>query len=217
MNRVVLFAATNIDTEGTTWTDQARPEKVVAARMTALTKAATTVIRSEHDKVLALVNGDREGKHIDEFEPESLFVSQLQDYDVVIHIASKFSKSGKKKTLQKYKNLQMHQDISQLQQDESLIAQLFVDELKSVYGDAILWFWNPESVDRIVGLWNPVVTGQRSWKIKAGWNSVPVHGQKQKKADGAEERGVDIQLNRGAICNEIKRLGGEMVSRIDVK
>lgn len=41
LNRVVLFAASNLDLDGVTWT-QKGPSKVVAARMTALARAACT-------------------------------------------------------------------------------------------------------------------------------------------------------------------------------
>ena len=88
------------------------------------------------------------------------------------------------------------------------MPQLFAEELLEIYGDAILWFWDPESLDRIVGLWNPIVTAQRSWKIKPGWNSEPV-----KKKDGA----ADIRANKAAIVGEIGRLGGELVREVRVK
>ena len=72
----------------------------------------------------------------------------------------------------------------------------------------MLWFWDPETLDKIVGLWNPIATAQRGWKIKAGWNSVPVTGKKDT---------VDIKVNSEVIVHEIKRLGGELVKSIDVK
>jgi U3 small nucleolar RNA-associated protein 22 len=95
----------------------------------------------------------------------------------------------------------------------------------------VLWFWNPERIDVVAGLWNPLVTGQRRWKVRPGWNSVPVRlagkGEKAKNKDngsGTEEddrneeegAGVEIRINKEAICNEIKRVGGELVSRIEM-
>ena len=45
---------------------------------------------------------------------------------------------------------------------------------------------------------------------------MPVKGKKSKgKEDGGDV--VHIRVNKGAVVNEIQRLGGEMVSRVDVK
>jgi U3 small nucleolar RNA-associated protein 22 len=112
-----------------------------------------------------------------------------------------------------FKNLEMQQT-SRKDSPTTPLPQLFAQELLDVYGDAVLWFWDPESLDRIVGLWNPVVTGQRSWKIKAGWNSEPL-----RKKGGEQESGkdVDIKVNKAAVVNEIRRLGGDLIKEIEVK
>ena len=210
MNRVVLFAATNLDTDGNTWTDRGRPERVVAARMTALAKAATAAVRASEDTsaasgkpVMAQVTG------------ESLFVPQLQDFDFVIHIASKYSLGRKKKRVNepKFKNIEMQQSVSNAQNNPAQLAQLFAEDLQSIYGDAILWFWDNESMVNIAGLWNPAVTAQRTYKVKPGWNSVPVKAKAGEKKEG---KGVDIVVNKEAVYNEMKRLGGELISKIEV-
>ncbi|KAF2800805.1 Nrap protein [Melanomma pulvis-pyrius CBS 109.77] len=217
MNRVVIFAATNLDTEGTTWTDKSRPEKVVAARMTSLAKATTNLIKAEDDMVLSLMNGDVEqSERTEVFTPERLFVSQPQDYDIIIHISSKYTMSGKKKSKPAYKNLQIQNGAGNTHCGFNP-AEMFARDLQSVYGDALLWFWNPENVDYIAGLWNPTVTGQRGWKVKPGWNSNPLfQSRKGSEKGGQEDQGIEIQVNKGAICNEIWRLGGELINTIDV-
>ncbi|EMD68750.1 hypothetical protein GGP41_008750 [Bipolaris sorokiniana] len=209
MNRVVLFAATNLDEEGTTWTDKAKPEKVVAARLTALAKAATQAVRTDEDGLLKQISNNKEASKVyDALSPESLFVPSISEFDIVISISSKHSlKSSKsRKPATQFKNLDLQKSSSPLPAPTPL-PQLFAGELSEVYGDAVLWFWDPESLDKIVGLWNPVVTGQRSWKIKVGWNSVPV-GKKDK---------VEIRVNKEAIVHEVKRLGGELVKSVDAK
>ncbi|KAF2176404.1 Nrap protein [Zopfia rhizophila CBS 207.26] len=214
LNRVVLFAATNLETEGTTWTDKAMPEKVVAARMTALARAAINVIRAEDDRLSSLLS---DTKRLDEFRPETLFASRLQDYDILLHISPKFSKSGKKKPKSKFKNLQIRQDMQEPDDVQSVgydPVSLFARELLDVYGDAILWFWDPEALDLIAGLWNPGVTGQRSWKVKVGWNSLPLDVDGKENKGKAE--GVQIQTNKEAILNEIGTLGGELVEKIEL-
>ncbi|KAF9731259.1 hypothetical protein PMIN02_003598 [Paraphaeosphaeria minitans] len=208
MNRVVLFAATNQDTDGNTWTDRGRPEKVVATRMTALAKAATAAVRASGDASAVDVQPQSQ------VAPESLFVPQLQDFDFVIHIVSKYTQARKKKRTEEptFKNIEMQQSTSQHR--PAPLAQLFAEELQSIYGDAILWFWDNQSMTCIAGLWNPAVTAQRTFKVKPGWNSVPVKGKKETKEK--EGKGVDIVANKEAVYNEMKRLGGELVSKIEV-
>ncbi|KAF2685789.1 pre-rRNA processing protein-like protein Utp22 [Lentithecium fluviatile CBS 122367] len=214
MNRVVLFAATNIDTSGNTWTDMGRPEKVVAARMTALAKAATTVIRAQEDHIMAAANGKETATA--DLPPESLFISQIRDYDLVIHISSKYSRVSKdKKSEPKYKNLEIQLIPKGSLGAETDLVPLFVEDLQNVFGDAVLWFWDPESLDRIAGLWNPLVSRQRAFKVKAGWNSAPVRSR-DGEPKGMNEKSVGIHINKRAVLNDIKRLGGDLVSRIDV-
>lgn len=213
MNRVVLFAATNLDEEGTTWTDKSKPEKVVAARLTALAKAATQAVRADDDRLLQHINSE-DGKSVG-ISSAALFNANIQEYDMVISINSKHTNkpSKKRKSELQFKNLEIQQS-SRKEPFAVPPTQLFAQELFDVYGDAILWFWDPETLDRIVGLWNPVVTGQRSWKIKAGWNSEPI-----RRKGGEQEKGkdVDIRVNKAAIVNEIKRLGGDLIKDIVVK
>ncbi|KAF7575209.1 pre-rRNA processing protein Utp22 [Pyrenophora tritici-repentis] len=210
MNRVVLFAATNLDEEGTTWTDKAKPEKVVAARLTALAKAATQAVRAEEDRLLRHINSNKDTAQAQNaLSPESLFMTSISDFDIVITISSKYSlKSSKsRKSAPQFKNLDLQRSATSNPSAQTPLTQLFAQDLLEVYGDAVLWFWDPETLDKIVGLWNPVVTAQRSWKVKAGWNSVPV-GKKD---------AVEIKANKDAIVHEFRRLGGELVKSIDVK
>ncbi|KAH8727059.1 Nrap protein [Phaeosphaeriaceae sp. PMI808] len=216
MNRVVLFAATNLDEEGTTWTDKSKPEKVVAARLTALAKAATQAVRADEDRLLKCINNDSDAQAQTPLSPESLFITNFQEYDIVISIDPKhtFKQSKKRKPEIQFKNLEIQQS-ARPESSSTPLAQLFAQDLLDVYGDAVLWFWNPENLDKVVGLWNPVVTRQRSWKIKAGWNSEPL----RKKGGGELEKGkdVDIRVNKAAVVHEIRRLGGDLIKEIGVK
>ena len=217
MNRVVLFAATNLDTEGTTWTNRAKPEKVVAARMTALAKATASLMKAEDDNLISSLKNDVVEKERSSAPlVESLFVSQHQDYDIIIHISSTYAASSKKrKPKLAYKNLEI-QNVSDRNCGFNPV-EMFAEDLQSVYGEAVLWFWDPEELDVIVGLWNPGVTGQRAWKVKVGWNSTPVIEARAENERGEkEDQEVEIQLNKGAVCSEIARLGGDLISRIEV-
>jgi U3 small nucleolar RNA-associated protein 22 len=211
MNRVVLFAATNLDEEGTTWTDKSKPEKVVAARLTALAKAATQAVRTDEDRLLEHINSESDAQATADLSPESLFSPDFSEYDIVISINPKhtLNPSKKRKSELQFKNLEMQQ--TSRKTTSTPLAQLFAQELLDIYGDAVLWFWDVETLDKIVGLWNPVVTGQRSWKIKAGWNSEPV------RKKGEEGKDMDAKVNKPAVVNEIKRLGGDLIKEIEVK
>lgn len=221
MNRIVLFAATNLDQEGTTWTDKSKPEKVVAARLTALAKAATQAVRADDDRLISQINGRETNKSVAALTPESLFTTNTSEYDIIIHIASKHSlvPSKSRKADLKFKNLEIQaqqQQSTRKEPSSTPLPQLFAEELQELYGDAILWFWDPQTLDKIAGLWNPVVTGQRSWKVRVGWNGEPVRGKKKVDAE-KKGREVDVRVNNGAILSEIRRLGGDLVGRIEVK
>ncbi|KAF2000997.1 Nrap protein [Amniculicola lignicola CBS 123094] len=227
MNRVVLFAATNMDMEGNTWTDKGQPEKVVATRMTALAKAATNAVRVEDKKMVSLTLPQIGDQHASPdmaptFDPTTLFTPALADFDIIIHIASKHTKTHLKATsasTAKFKNLLNHEQ-HKLDASSPEIAAvgfdpiaLFVADLKSIYGEAVLWFWDLERGDVVAGLWNPQVAGRRGWKVRVGWNSVPVKGGKKEKKG---EESTEIELNKEAVRNEILRLGGALVRGVEV-
>ena len=220
MNRVVVFAATNLDEDGTTWTDRAKPEKVVAARLTALAKVATQAVRVDEERLLHRINSAQGAPAEASLSPESLFATNIAEYDIVITISPKnaLQSSNKRQSEAHFKNLDL-QKSSRPESSGAPIPQLFAQDLQDVYGDAVLWFWNPESLAHIVGLWNPITTGQRSWKVKPGWNSVPLKEKKEKNSDdhNSESKNIDIRINKAAIIHEIRRLGGDLIARIELK
>ncbi|KAL8759940.1 MAG: hypothetical protein Q9199_000408 [Rusavskia elegans] len=159
MNRVAIFAASNIDREGITWTDR-RPAKIIASRFTSLARAACELVK-------------REGLDL---KPEALFVPSLVEYDVVIHL--KQHDHLKKSS---FKNLQIESE------EDTFDAicnprRLFFDELQELYGDDIVFFYNESAITVIAGLWNPQ-TGPRKWKIGLNYSTMPLA-----KKDGAEEQ-----------------------------
>ncbi|KAF2466725.1 pre-rRNA processing protein-like protein Utp22 [Lindgomyces ingoldianus] len=223
MNRVVLFAASNIDPQGTTWTDRGMPEKVVAARLTSLARSATGLVREDDDRLMSRLAGEENRDILSNyFTAEALFIPQLKDYDVVIHISSDLSRAGEKRKESKFKNLQIQLESQELGDSQKIgydPVELFARELQEVYGEALLWFWDPEALDVIAGLWNPSATAQRGFKVKSGWNSLPVNTYKQgqKNNQGETSHQVEIQINKGAILNEIGKLGGEIINTIEVR
>lgn len=148
LNRVVMFAASIVDHDGTTWTD-GQPSKVVAGRMTALAKAAIGAV--EVQKL--------------DLDLASLFVSPLSDYDFVLHLSS----GQKTKKAQAFKNLELD-----ALSDTSLVGYepvaAFLSELETLYGSAVLFF---SGSGFIAGLWNPQ-TAPRSWKVNLSYATEPV-------------------------------------------
>ncbi|KAK3698282.1 U3 snoRNP protein, partial [Vermiconidia calcicola] len=142
LNRVVLFAASNVDTDGTTWSD-GRPAKVVAGRMSALTKAACT---EASEKQLSL-------------DPASLFASPLGDFDFVLHLDSELvGKSSQRKRSSKngvvFKNLELADEEESSSVGFDPFGEL-VSDLERLYGSAILFFSGHPERPIIAGLWSP--------------------------------------------------------------
>ena len=194
MNRTVMFAASNLDHGGITWTEHG-PSKLVATRLTSLAKAACRVVKDQ-------------GFDID---VGTLFTHSLADYDFVVHLnPDSFSElAGKAKKQSSFKNLQVSvtKDVSLIGYDP---VRLFISELKHVYGDAIVFFHNSNEPSCIAGLWSPV-TSPRTWKTNMSYSTVPTTDPEV----GEEGKGAQATINRTAILNEMGRLGGDLVLGID--
>ena len=191
MNRVSIFAASNLDPTGITWTDMC-PSKVVAARFTSLAKAACGMLKDQGTGL----------------EPEVLFVASLADYDFVIHLNPRPTKdNGREKRHSAFKNLNVLSE-----QDSSIwnfdSVQSFLGELKAIYGSNVLFFSSEHECSLIAGLWNPQ-TGPRPWKVKLPYSTKFV------VRSGHEE--PHIGINKAATLHDIARLGGDLVSRIELK
>lgn len=199
LNRVVLFATSNIDGDGNTWTDGGRPAKVVAGRMTALAKAAVDLINS---------------KGI-ELEFGQLFESDLGDYDMRIllnyKLVDRLRKPHLSKKMAAYKNLEL-QNGNGDNSDSFLVGfspvQMFLVDLERIFGQALVFFSEDAGgAEVIAGLWNPQAE-ERGWKLTLGYSAIPV---------AAEDGKVTARLNKEGILSEIARLGGALVKTIEVK
>jgi U3 small nucleolar RNA-associated protein 22 len=194
MNRTVLIAASNHDTTGTAFTDSG-PTKLVASRMTALARSASKLVK---DQDLDL-------------DQRSLFATSTADYDFVIHLSRKFTGERRRKEAaqSKYKNLEV-----QTEADLELVGyqpvQLYLDELKELYTNSVVFFHGAMAGSVIAGLWNPQTVASRSFKVNLAYASKP-------GAAKGEEDEEAIEVDKSAILAEIVRLGGDMVSEIVVR
>ena len=193
MNRVVMFAASNLDPDGITWTELG-PSKVVAARFSSLAEAACRVVEEQGVSI----------------QPEMLFAASMVDYDFVIHLNTQFvgdnaGRQSNSKPL--FKNLQVQE-----QGDKTLVGytpvRSFVEELRTLYDSNVVFFYNEQDGSVIAGLWNPQ-TGPRPWKTNLQYSTMPVTVQGEEDAQ--------VTINKRATLHDIARLGGDMISRIEVR
>ena len=191
MNRIAMFVASSLDRDGVTWTEQG-PSKVVAARFTSLARAACEVVKNR-------------GLDVD---AQALFVPSYADYDFLLHLDPTLMEKGRMqgKKQPAFKNLELLSV-----EDTSLVAfdpiQLFLDELYAICGSNIVFLHDAQKGSVIAGLWNPQ-TGARPWKVNVSYSTMPV-------VQPREEEPM-ITINKTAILNDIARLGGDLVSRVEV-
>ncbi|KAL8953624.1 MAG: hypothetical protein Q9222_000550 [Ikaeria aurantiellina] len=188
MNRVAMCAASKIDLEGITWTDH-HPGKMIAARFTALAKAACKLEKAQSWNL----------------HPEVLFNPSLADFDFLIHLNVK-NRKGDERGLS-FQNLRQASGTEEL--GEACNPRLlFCRELEDLHGDNVIFFWNEYNLTLITGLWNPQ-TGPRKWKTNLDYSTQPMLN-----CEDAEQQ---VTINKASILHGIARLGGDMVTRIDQK
>ncbi|KAK2757848.1 hypothetical protein FQN54_004254 [Arachnomyces sp. PD_36] len=190
MNTVALFVATNIDHDGVTWSQYAKPPKVVAARLSSLAKAATRLIKE---------------KGVD-LDAADLFTSPLSDYDFVLHLDPKHC-TGAKKANEKFKNLRNETGES----SGYSALDFFINEIHSLYGQSALCFHNEER-NVIAGVWNPQTIAPKKWGLKLLYSTAPNPSHLKENTEEAY-----VTINKPAILNEISALGGTMVKRVEMK
>lgn len=189
MNRIAFFAASDIDPEGVCWTEQ-NPSKVVAARFTELARAASNLAKERGLEV----------------EPDALFTPSMIEYDFIIHVNARFTRGNQGFDAKKseFKNLQLDNTL-----DSSLVGydpvQLYLEELRTLYGSNVLFFHGTGG-SAIAGMWNPQ-TGSRPWKANVSYSTVPI------KWDGEEM----VSINRAASLNDMVKLGGDLIAKVEVK
>ncbi|KAL2163451.1 hypothetical protein VTH06DRAFT_5509 [Thermothelomyces fergusii] len=217
MNHTVLFVATAQEPSGVAWTTadgQAKPSKVVAARMTSLAKSATRLIREQ-------------GVELDH---RRLFVPSLKEYDVLIHLNSKALKS----TLKTYANLDPEEEeevarpkfknLDERTGQEPLPlaqhpADLFLEHLNATYGGPLVFFRGSVEDNTIGAIWNPQMQ-RRTFRINLPTSYKPATtGKKRSKNDETDddEETDLVNINREAILSEIARIGADLVDKIEVK
>ncbi|WWC71798.1 uncharacterized protein I206_105757 [Kwoniella pini CBS 10737] len=187
---------TEEDESGLRWTKGIT--RVIAGRVAVLAKATLAAIKSESE------NGDLHVK--------SLFITPLEHYDILLHV-SPLATSKDHQNIQanpeewetklKFRNLQSSSSSEQIRIDFNPIES-FVHDLKRLYGDSVLWFYDNNGGVVVGGIWNPAKEGARNLKAFLGYNSIPVKSES-----------TLITINKEAILAEISRLGKGMIQTIE--
>ncbi|KUJ10623.1 pre-rRNA processing protein-like protein Utp22 [Mollisia scopiformis] len=192
MNRTVLIAASNHDITGTAFTDSG-PSKMVAARMTALARSACKLVKEK-------------GRDLDH---RALFASSTADYNFIVHISPKFTGTQPgKNSKPKFKNLEV-QGGADIEMIGLQPVEQYLQELEKLYTDSIVFFHGGVGSNVIAGLWNPQKAAPRQFKVNLAYATKP-----SKHEDGEAD---EVVIDKAAILAEIARLGGDMVSRIEVQ
>lgn len=186
MNTVALFVASDIDTDGVTWTQHEMPPKVVAARMCTLAKAAMKLLR-EQGYGLAV---------------SDLFHTSLAPYDFVINIRPGLLQERLALST-RFKNLDSRRTARAA---KPAMVSSFARDLQACYHPNMLLFHGDESCSVIGGLWNPQILKPKNWTLKLAYSTCP----SEPRAD------EEVSMNCQAVLSEIARLGADLVDSIEV-
>ena len=210
MNNVSWFVGTSIDGTGVVWSEGGRVEKVVAARLRALASAVIELVKSKG-------TGMREG------DWSSIFHGETGDFDFVTQLDKtlvkgppKDKKKGMGKEQQKFKNLVLAQQSISIDDIGFDPVSLYLEDLRKVFGHVALFF-HGEGQNFICGLWRPNVTGERDWRVRLGWSSVPIRYKEDVSVDDGEEKKAMCTINKDGILAEMGIMGEGIVKDIKVK
>lgn len=187
MNTVALFAASDIDIDGVTWTQYEMPPKVVAGRMSMLAKAAIHLLRTQGN----------------DLEVSDLFQTSLAPYDFVLHLRTKIT-GERSFSVSKFKNLAERPAPDRAA--KMAIIKSFVHDVQACYNQSVLLFHGDERCGVVGGLWNPQMLKPRSWNLKTAYSTC---------AAPVEEKQDQVIINQQAILNEIAGLGDGLIEAIE--
>ena len=191
MNRMVLIVGTPLDRGGTAWTER-RPKRVVAARLIALAKATLSAAVSE-------------GNNLNE---KPLFATSLRGYDFLIHIDRRTESQSSVRE-------RWTRDGSQLDHLAKTsfkwsVVDDYVRELERLFGNNVLFMHDGLERSILAGLWNPAA-GARTIKSSPAYSTMPY--ELEEVGDGRCSR---VTINKVALLHEMARLGGDIVSKIEI-
>lgn len=192
-----FFIGSKDDPSGILWSNELTLP--IASRLTALTRAATDMVRSIG---------------INEQNINLLFIPVLKDYDFIIDIKThKISTSAGVLPSNTFKNLVNNQtsfpdDIA----SKYDITQAYVDDLNKKFGNVIIFsshkysFLDNDGSNAITGLFIPSNLTKKKFRVNFGIHVKPVKDSKE-----------EVIINKETILDQIKLLGGDLVNDVTLK
>lgn len=189
---------TSADPNGRMWTSNG-PDAVVARRITAFAKATWNHLQGDpySFRDVSILNA----------HPTS-------EYDFIIHLdAATLPRSYENGSAQ----IQSAETGQQMKFSKAERrpgfdpAWLFLGDLRAVYEDTAVFFYDCFGGDKIGGAWLPGLRDPKPFKVRERYSSTPVH---QNKKGG--KKASDVVLNEITIIAEIERMGQGLVKSITV-
>lgn len=189
-SKVSLVIPSEVDETGVVWTINEKPPKVIAARMSSLAKAAIAVVKQDMH-----VPVDRVCK------------TSLARYDFLIHLnVSMKLRSGRSSDSFRFKNLGLPSQNTSTCPD---LAILLCQELQATFSSSVQFFFGGAGSHTIAGLWKPQARERKGWSLKLPYPIYPVQ-----TTESTTEN--EVMINKVSILNQIARLGGNLIDKIDM-
>jgi len=189
-SKVSLVIPSEVDETGVVWTINEKPPKVIAARMSSLAKAAIAVVKQD--------------MHV---PVDSVCKTSLARYDFLIHLnASMKVRSGRSSDSFRFKNLGLPGQNTSTCPD---LAILLCQELQATFSGSVQFFSGGAGSHTIAGLWKPQARERKGWSLKLPYPIYPVQ-------TAESTTGNEVMINKVSILNQIARLGGNLIDKIDM-
>ncbi|CAK9435885.1 uncharacterized protein LODBEIA_P05230 [Lodderomyces beijingensis] len=193
-----FFIGTKDDPSGILWSSNLTLP--IATRLTGLSRVAVSLLKAQG---------------INHSNMELLFTPALQDYDFTIRTrAQDLTTSSGVLPPNSFKNLV--QPLTSYPSDiESKydLVQAYVADLNEKFGNCIIFSVKkftslcPKNENVIGGLFVPASLTKRKFRVNSGLNVQPAES----------ENDDEVVLNKGAVFDEIKLMGGELVTELDIR
>ncbi|KZO90623.1 Nrap protein [Calocera viscosa TUFC12733] len=212
------FVATEEDVHGLAWGKDA-PSALICRRITQLAKTHYQYVEAAFET--------------NNLQIRTLFNPAYEDYDFVLHLNSTILP-------RLYQGVQADEDLwlsrmkfRNLPNQELSVygpavkanldpADLFFHDLRRIYGDICVFFYDPLGGEKIAGIWNPAVLKPTPFKVLLGYSSKPAALATTDGALNGSTKGVAkskplVTLNQDAILNEIAALGNGLITTVSAK
>ncbi|KAL7284370.1 hypothetical protein ACG7TL_001660 [Trametes sanguinea] len=193
--------STPFDPQGHMWTSSG-PNAVIARRITALAKATWECL-----------------KGMETGASSRIFHHPVDHYDFVVELNPAISPryyqqldadSSVWASKGKYANALSKDAPAATLPGFDPFAMLY-DDLKFVYADTVLLFYDPLGGNRIGAVWQPSLRTARPFRVLGGFSSMPASKVEAKAKD--KDKGL-VVVNENAIYAEIQRIGSALAVRV---